>query len=327
MRRREFITGLAGTVAMASPLAAQQSTPVPRIGILTNVAKGDLVGEGRLRAFTEKLDELGWRDGRNVHFDVRWSEGNNELYQRYAIELTAQAPAVVLAFTSPTVAALQRASRKVPIVFAGVVDPVGAGFVRSLPRPDSNATGFSLFEYSIAGKWLDLLKEVAPTVKRVAVIREASIAAGIGQFAAIQAIAPDSLELSVIDVGDANAMAEGIAARAQNANSGLVVTATGFGANHPEVIPALAARYKLPAVYPFQYFVKAGGLLSYGPNLINGFRLAADYVDRILKGEKPSDLPVQAPTKYELAINLKAAKALGLAIPHQILARADEVIE
>lgn len=327
MRRREFITGLAGTVAMASPLAAQQSTSVPRIGILTNVAKGDLVGEGRLRAFTEKLDELGWRDGHNVHFDVRWSEGNNELYQRYAIELTAQAPAVVLAFTSPTVAALQRASRKVPIVFAGVVDPVGAGFVRSLPRPDSNATGFSLFEYSIAGKWLDLLKEVAPTVKRVAVIRDASIAAGIGQFAAIQAIAPDSLELSVIDVGDANAMAEGIAARAQNANSGLVVTATGFGANHPEVIPALAARYKLPAVYPFQYFVKAGGLLSYGPNLINGFRLAADYVDRILKGEKPSDLPVQAPTKYELAINLKAAKALGLAIPHQILARADEVIE
>jgi putative ABC transport system substrate-binding protein len=327
MRRREFITGLAGVVAMASPLGAQQSTPVTRIGILTNVAKGDSVGEARLRAFTERLDELGWREGRNVNFDVRWGEGNSELYRRYAIELTAQAPAVVLAFTSPTVAALQRASRNVPIVFAGVVDPVGAGFVRSLPRPDSNATGFSLFEYSIAGKWLELLKEVAPAVKRVAVIREASIAAGIGQFAAIQAIAPDSLELSVIDVGDANAMAEGIAALAQNENSGLVVTATGFGANHPEVIPTLAARHKLPAVYPFQYFVKAGGLLSYGPNLINGFRLAADYVDRILKGEKPSNLPVQAPTKYELAINLKAAKALGLAIPRQILARADEVIE
>ena len=312
---------------MASPLGAQQSAPVTHIGILTNVAKGDLVGEARLRAFTERLDELGWREGRNVNFDVRWGEGNSELYRRYAIELTAQAPAVVLAFTSPTVAALQRASRNVPIVFAGVVDPVGAGFVRSLPRPDSNATGFSLFEYSIAGKWLELLKEVAPAVKRVAVIREASIAAGIGQFAAIQAIAPDSLELSVIDVGDANAMAEAIAALAQNENSGLVVTATGFGANHPEVIPTLAARHKLPAVYPFQYFVKAGGLLSYGPNLINGFRLAADYVDRILKGEKPSNLPVQAPTKYELAINLKAAKALGLAIPRQILARADEVIE
>ena len=312
---------------MASPLGAQQSAPVTRIGILTNVAKGDSVGEARLRAFTERLDELGWREGRNVNFDVRWGEGNSELYRRYAIELTAQAPAVVLAFTSPTVAALQRASRNVPIVFAGVVDPVGAGFVRSLPRPDSNATGFSLFEYSIAGKWLELLKEVAPAVKRVAVIREASIAAGIGQFAAIQAIAPDSLELSVIDVGDANAMAEAIAALAQNENSGLVVTATGFGANHPEVIPTLAARHKLPAVYPFQYFVKAGGLLSYGPNLINGFRLAADYVDRILKGEKPSNLPVQAPTKYELAINLKAAKALGLAIPRQILARADEVIE
>ena len=312
---------------MASPLGAQQSAPVTRIGILTNVAKGDSVGEARLRAFTERLDELGWREGRNVNFDVRWGEGNSELYRRYAIELTAQAPTVVLAFTSPTVAALQRASRNVPIVFAGVVDPVGAGFVRSLPRPDSNATGFSLFEYSIAGKWLELLKEVAPAVKRVAVIREASIAAGIGQFAAIQAIAPDSLELSVIDVGDANAMAEAIAALAQNENSGLVVTATGFGANHPEVIPTLAARHKLPAVYPFQYFVKAGGLLSYGPNLINGFRLAADYVDRILKGEKPSNLPVQAPTKYELAINLKAAKALGLAIPRQILARADEVIE
>ncbi|MGA7309133.1 MAG: ABC transporter substrate-binding protein [Pseudolabrys sp.] len=327
MRRREFITGLAGVVAMASPLGAQQSAPVTHIGILTNVAKGDSVGEARLRAFTERLDELGWREGRNVNFDVRWGEGNSELYRRYAIELTAQAPAVVLAFTSPTVAALQRASRNVPIVFAGAVDPVGAGFVRSLPRPDSNATGFSLFEYSIAGKWLELLKEVAPAVKRVAVIREASIAAGIGQFAAIQAIAPDSLELSVIDVGDANAMAEAIAALAQNENSGLVVTATGFGANHPEVIPTLAARHKLPAVYPFQYFVKAGGLLSYGPNLINGFRLAADYVDRILKGEKPSNLPVQAPTKYELAINLEAAKALGLAIPRQILARADEVIE
>ena len=324
MRRREFITGLAGLISAGSPLAAQQT---PTIAMLVNVAKGDPVGDARLRAFTQRLNDLGWHEGRNVNFDVRWGEGNNELYRQYAVELTARAPAVVLAFTSPAVAALQRASRSVPIVFAGVVDPVGAGFVRSLPRPDSNATGFSLFEYSIAGKWLELLKEAAPTVNRVAVIRESSVAAGIGQFAAIQATAPDSLELSVIDVGDANAMAEAIATFAQSEKSGLVVTATGFGANHPEVIPALAARHKLPAVYPFRYFANAGGLLSYGPNLINDFRLAADYVDRILKGQKPSDLPVQAPTKYELAINLKVAKALGLGIPRQMLARADEVIE
>ncbi len=298
-----------------------------RIGVLVNVVQGDSVGRARLQAFTQRLAELGWAEGRNLHFDIRWSGGNNEQYRRYATELIALRPDVALAFTSSAVGALQRESRSVPIVFGGVVDPVGAGFVRSLPHPGGSTTGFSLFEYSIGAKWLDLLKEIAPSVTRIAVIRDSSISAGIGQFAAIQAVTPNSLELSVIELSEPRALEESIESLASYANSGLLVTASGFGANHPEVIPKLAARYKLPAVYPFRYFIDAGGLVSYGPNLINDFRQAADYVDRILKGEKPAELPVQAPTKYELVINLKTAKALGLAIPSTVIARADEVIE
>jgi ABC-type uncharacterized transport system substrate-binding protein len=222
---------------------------------------------------------------------------------------------------------MQRATRIIPIVFAGVVDPVGAGFVRSLARPGGNAIGFSLFEYSIAAKWLGLLQEIAPSVTRVAVLRDSGIAAGIGQFAAIQAIAPSSVELSVFDVNSTNEIQQSIAAFAEEPNGGLVVTASGFGANHPDVVPKLALQHKLPVVYPFHYFVDVGGLVSYGPNLVNDFRSAAEYADRILRGEKPANLPVQAPTKYELVVNLKSAKAIGLALPASLLARADQVIE
>ncbi len=327
MRRREFITALFGALALSDPVFAQSSAKVRRIGILTNVAQGDPVGQTRLNSFADRLKELGWIEGENVHFDVRWAAGQVDLYRRYAAELVGLSPDLLLAFTSPAVGALRQATRTIPIVFGGVVDPVGAGFVRSLARPGGNATGFSLFEYSIAAKWLDLLNEVAPSVKRVAVLRESGIAAGIGQFAALQAAVSNSIELSVFDVDNMNAIQDSVAAFAEEPNGGLVVTASGFGANHPDAIPKLALQYKLPAVYPFHYFVDVGGLLSYGPNLINDFRSAAEYADRILKGEKPADLPVQAPTKYELTVNLKSAKAIGLNLPSSLLTRADEVIE
>ncbi len=327
MRRREFITALLGGLSSAYPVLAQQSGRARRIGVLANVAERDPVGQARLNGFVQRLKEFGWIKGQNGNFDVRWAAGQADLYRRYATELVALSPDMLLAFTSAAVAALQRTTRVIPIVFGGVVDPVGAGFVRSLAHPAGNATGFSLFEYSIAGKWLGLLKEIAPSVTRVAVLRESSIAAGIGQFAAIQTIASNSIELSVFDVESTNAVQESIAAFADEPNGGLVVTASGFGANHPEAIPKLALRYKLPVVYPFHYFVDAGGLLSYGPNLINDFRSAAEYADRILKGEKPADMPVQAPTKYQLVINLKTAKTLGLTVPPTLLASADEVIE
>jgi putative tryptophan/tyrosine transport system substrate-binding protein len=241
--------------------------------------------------------------------------------------LVALAPDVILADGSSSVAALQQASRTVPIVFAGVIDPVGAGLIKSLARPGGNATGFTAFEYAIAAKWLELLKEIAASVTRAAVLRDSAIAAGIGQFAAIQAVAPIGTELSVIDLNNADAIEPTVAEFARGSNGGLVVTGSPVGATHPDMIVALAARYKLPAVYPFRRYVNAGGLVAYGSDLANQFRLAADYVDRILKGEKPADLPVQAPTKYEIAINLKTAKALGLDIPATVLARADEVVE
>jgi putative ABC transport system substrate-binding protein len=281
-------------------------------------------GQARVAAFREGLQELGWIDGRNLRLEVRWGVGDAERIRRFAAELVALRADVIFASASNTVAALQKATRTVPIVFAAVIDPIGAGFVESMARPGGNSTGFVTFEYAIAAKWLELLKEIAPAVTRAAVLRDPTYAAGIGQFAAIQAVGPIGMELSAIAVHDAGAIEPAVAAFARVAKGGLIVTASPFATNHPDVIPALAARYKLPAVYPFRYY---GGLISYGPDNAGQYRPAAGYVDRILKGEKPADLPVQAPTKYDLVINLKIAKALDLDIPPTLLARADEVIE
>jgi putative ABC transport system substrate-binding protein len=327
--RRKFLATLLGGSAVAWPLAARAQQPerMRRIGVLMNVGESDPQGRARLGAFVQRLVELGWSDGRNARLDIRWGAGDAERFRQYAGELVALAPDVILANASVTVAALQQVTRKVPIVFAGVIDPVGAGFVRSLARPGGNTTGFTIFEYAIGAKWLELLKEIAPNVMRAAVLRDPTIAAGIGQFAAIQAVGPVGMELSVVDLHDADAIERDVAEFARGSNGGLIVTGSPFAANHPDVIVAFAARYKLPAVYPFRYMVDLGGLISYGPDLVSDFRPAAGYVDRILKGEKPADLPVQAPTRYELAINLKTAKALGLEIPSSVLARADEVFE
>jgi putative tryptophan/tyrosine transport system substrate-binding protein len=329
LRRRHFITLLGGAV-VAWPLAAraqQRPERMRRIGVLMLAGESAQQGQARLGAFVQRLTELGWTDGHNAHLDVRWGAGAAENYRRYASDLVALSPDVILADSSATVAALQQATRTVPIVFAGVIDPVGAGFVKSLARPGANTTGFTVFEYAIGAKWFELLKEIAPNVTQAAVLRDSTIAAGIGQFAAIQAVAPVGIELSVIDLHDAGAIERDITDFARRSNGGLIVTGSPFGVNRPDVVPTLAARYKLPAVYPIRYYVSAGGLISYGSDPVSQFRLAAAYVDRILKGEKPADLPVQAPTKYELVINLKTAKALGLTVPDSLLARADEVIE
>jgi putative ABC transport system substrate-binding protein len=328
LRRREFITMLGGA-AVAWPLAAsaQQTERVRRIGVLMNVAENDPEGQAGIKLFVQGLQELGWNNDRNVRLDIRWGAGDRERYRRYAKELVALAPDVILAKTSSVVATLQEATRNVPIVFAGAIDPVGAGFVKSLARPSGNITGFATFEYAIAAKWLELLKEIAPNVTRAAVLRDSAIAGGIGQFAAIQAVGPIGMELSAVDLRAADAVERDIAEFARSFNGGLIVTASPFGASHAGTIVALAARYKLPAVYPFRFYVSAGGLISYGSDDVSPFRPAASYVDRILRGEKPADLPVQAPTKYELVINLKAAKALGLSVPPSLLARADDVIE
>ena len=275
----------------------------------------------------QELQRLGWADGRTAQFDVRWAADDPARFRQFASELLATSPDVVLAAASPSVAALQQASRSVPIVFTSVADPVGAGFVESLARPGGNTTGFSLFEYAIAGKWLELLREIAPSVTRVAVLRDPTIAAGIGQFAAIQAAGVAGIDLSVMDLRDAQSVERAVETFARGQNGGLVVTASPFGASHPAFLATLATRYRLPATFPFRYFVTAGALTSYGPDTMSPFGLAASYVNRILKGEKPSDLPVQAPTKYELVINLKTAKTLGVAVPQSVLTRADEVIE
>jgi ABC-type uncharacterized transport system substrate-binding protein len=327
MKRREFITLLGGAAAWPLAARAQQGERVRRIGVLMNVAPDNPEGKTRLAAFRQVLQELGWADGQNVRVEVRAAVGQAENYRKYAAELVALAPDVVLALTTPAVVELQRASRTVPIVFTQVIDPVGSGLVAKMARPGGNATGFTSFEYAISAKWLELLKEIAPRVTRIAVLRNASVAAGIGQFSAVQTVAPIGTELSAIGTRDAAEVERGIAEFARDPNGGLIVTASGFGANHPQVIATLAARHKLPAVYPYRYYVTGGGLICYGPVEREQYRLAANYVDRILKGEKPADLPVQAPTKYELVINLKTAKALGLTVPPMLLARADEVIE
>ena len=327
MRRREFITLLGGAAA-AWPLAtrAQQPDRMRRIGVLMNLAADDAEGQARIAAFVQALQRLGWSDGRNLRIDHRWAAGDTARFQRYAEELLALAPDVILAAATPSVQALQRATRTVPIVFANVADPVGAGFVDSLARPGGNATGFTPFEYGLSGKWLELLKEIAPRVTRVAVLRDLTI--GLGQLGAIQSVAPSlGVELTPIGVDDVGQMERTVAAFARSPNGGLIVTASTSAIIHRELITTLAARNKLPAVYYERYFVAAGGLMSYGPDFLDQYRSAASYVDRILRGEKPADLPVQAPTKYVLMINLNAAKALGLDVPPMLLARADKVIE
>jgi putative ABC transport system substrate-binding protein len=327
--RREFITILGGA-ALAGSLSARAQAPdrMRRIGNFMHIAETDRESPARIAAFLQRLQELGWSDGGNVQIVTRWAAGDAERFRSYAAELVALAPDVILTSASPTVSALQHATRSVPIVFVQVIDPVGAGFVASLARPGGNVTGFTAFEYGMSAKWLELLKEIAPRVKRVAVVRDPSIAAGIGQFAAIQVAAPSfGVEVNTVDARDAGEIERAVVALAGRPNGGLIVTASPAIATRRELIMTLAARYRLPAVYPFRYFVAGGGLLAYGSEWNDQYRRAAGYVDRILKGEKPADLPVQAPVKYELVVNLKTAKALGLDIPASVLARADEVIE
>jgi putative tryptophan/tyrosine transport system substrate-binding protein len=326
MRRREFITLLGG--AAAGPLAAraQQAERMQRIGVLMNLAADDAEGQGRVAAFQQALQQLGWTDGRNVRIDYRWAAGDTGRFRRYAEELLALAPDVVLASATQSVQALQQGTRTAPIVFVNVGDPVAAGIVDSLARPGGNATGFSYFEFGFGAKWLELLKEIAPRATRVAVLRDLTV--GTAQLSAIQAVAPSfNVELSVVGVRDASEIERSVTAFARSPNGAMIVTASTSAVVHRNLITMLAARHGLPAVYSFRYFVTAGGLISYGPDTIDPLRRAAGYVDRILKGEKPADLPVQAPVKYELVINRKTAKALGIEIPPTLLARADEVIE
>ena len=328
MRRREFIMLLGGSVA-AWPLVAwaQQPERMRHIGVLIGNAADDAESQARTEAFAQGLAQLGWVDGRNVRIDTRWATADD--IRRHAAELAELAPDVILAATGTlTVAPLLQATRTLPIVFVLVIDPVGAGFVASLARPGGNATGFTIFEYGMSGKWLELLKEIAPGVTRAAVLRDPAIASGIGQFAAVQAVAPSlGVELSPVDVRDAPEIERAVAAFARSGNGGLIVTASALATRHRDLIITLAARYKLPAIYAGHWFVTDGGLLSYGPDYVAQLRQAAGYVDRVLRGEKPADLPVQSATKYETVINLKTAKTLGLDVPAPLLARADVVIE
>ena len=329
MKRREFIT-LLGGAAVAWPLTAraQQAERMRRIGVLMGMKADDPEGLARLAAFAQGLQQSGWTIGQNVRVDYRWRGSNADNMRKYAAELVALAPDVILAHSSAAVAPLLQATRTIPIVFTIVADPVGAGYVDSLARPGGNATGFAWAEYSIGGKWLEMLKEIAPRVTRAAVLRDAALAVGTGQFGAIQSVAPSfGVELTPVGVRGAEEIERGITTFAQGTNSGLIMTGSTGALFHRGLIVRLAARHRLPAVYFGRYFVTGGGLISYAPDYIDLFRRPASYVDRILKGEKPADLPVQAPTKYDLVINLKTAKALGLEIPDKLLALADEVIE
>ncbi len=329
MKRRAFITLLGGAAASLPRAAhAQQADRTRRIGVLMNLAADDPETRRRLAAFLQGLQELGWSEGRNLRIDHRWGVGDPDRHRANAAELVALAPDVILAHGGPIMTPLLRATRTVPIVFVNVTDPVGAGFVASLARPGGNATGFMTAEYSISGKWLELLKQIAPQVTRAAVIRDPDQVSGGGQLGAMQSVAPSlRMELSPIDVRDTAEIERAITAFARQPNGGLIVTAAALAGIHRKRIITLAARHRLPAVYPLRFFVTDGGLISYGSDTVDQYRRAAGYVDRILKGEKPADLPVQAPTKYDLVINLKSAKALGLDLPASVLARADEVIE
>jgi len=328
LRRREFITLIGG--AAAWPLAArgQQRERMRRIGIFMPGVANDPEYEVRIGAFLQGLGELGWIVGRNLRIDYRWGVGDIERYRTIAAELISLSPDVVVAYGYAVARALQAATRSVPIVFASVTDPVGGGLVESLARPGGNATGFVSSEFGFAGKWLELLKEVAPHVTRVAVLRNAAIASQIALFGSIQSVAPSfGVELRPIDTNDGGEIERAITAFAREANGGLIAASGAGVITHRELIVTLAARHRLPAVYAYRGHVASGGLISYGADQVENFRRATSYVDRILKGEKPADLPVQAPTKYELVINLKTAKALGLTVPDTLLARADEVIE
>jgi putative ABC transport system substrate-binding protein len=329
LKRREFFTLLGGAGAWPLAARAQQTERVRRVGVLVASPADDAEFQARMAAFNEGLTKLGWTEGRNVQIDTRWATTNADDLRKHAAELAASTPDVLVAASgTATVAVLLQATRTVPIVFAVVIDPVGAGFVASLARPGGNATGFTVYEYSLSGKWLELLKQIAPGVTRAAVLRDPAIASGIGQFGAVQAVAPSlGVELSPVDVRDAPEIERAVTALARSGIGGLIVTASAPATLHRGQIITLAAKHRLPAVYPNSYFAAAGGLISYGPDLLDQYRRAAGYVDRILNGEKPADLPVQAPTKYELAINLKTARALGLDVPPTLFARADEVIE
>jgi putative ABC transport system substrate-binding protein len=328
MKRRDFIAGIGATTAW--PLTAARAQPASgtrRIGVLIPVSADSPSAQAYLTAFLQRLAQLGWTDGSNVRIDLRWGGANMDDIRTYAKELVALAPDVILTGAT-SLTSLRQATRTIPIVFVLVVDPVGGAHVETLSKPGGNVTGFMQFEYSLAGKWLELLKEVAPGVTRAAVLRDAAIPAGPGQFAVIQAVAPSmGIEVSAINVNDAAEIEQRLAAFARKPNGGLIVTVSALSVVHLGLIVELAARYKLPAIYFERYFATGGGLISFGADFVDQYRQAAGYVDRILRGEKPSDLPVQAPTRYQMIVNLKTAKALGIIVPPSVLARADEVIE
>jgi ABC-type uncharacterized transport system substrate-binding protein len=329
MRRRDFMR-LLGGAATTWPLGAraQQGEPLRRIGVLMSTAADDPEGQARIAAFQQGLQQFNWTIGRNVRIDSRWPAGDSERFHSYAAELVALSPDVILATGSAAAEPLLRATRTIPVVFVVVPDPVGAGFVNSLARPGGNATGFIQFEYGISGKWLELLKQIAPGVTRAAILRDPAISAGLGQFGAIQGVAPSlGLEVSPVNVRDPDEIERAVAEFARSPNGGLIITGSALAVVHRHLIIALAAKHQLPAIYFQRTLVADGGLISYGADLLDQYRRAASYVDRILKGEKPADLPVQRPTKYETVINLKTAKALGLEVPAKLLALADEVIE
>jgi putative tryptophan/tyrosine transport system substrate-binding protein len=327
LKRREFVT-LVGSAAVAWPLLAHAEQPKRRISVIMSTAAGDREGQARHAAFVEGLRQLGQTEGRDVHIDTRWPV-DDAARSRSAEELVALMPDVLFASGSANVVALQRITSRVPIVFANVIDPVGAGLVASMSRPGGNTTGFSSFDYSLSGKWLELLKEIAPTLTRIAVLRDPALAAGIGQFAVIQAMMPPSLgvELIAIDGRDPNEIERAVTVFARQPNGGLIVTASPAAVIHRDRIISIATRWRLPNVYAYPYYPVSGGLASYGPDPIDEHKRSAAYVDRILRGDKPADLPVQTPTRYELVINLKTAKTLGITVPAMVLARADQVVE
>jgi ABC-type uncharacterized transport system substrate-binding protein len=326
--RRQFMFALGSAAAYPIAARAQSRERMRLIGVLRGTAASDSISQAQHAAFLQGLQQLGWTDGRNVHIETRWAAGDPADARKYAAELIALAPDVILAVGSSSAEPLLHATRAVPVVFTIVTDPLGSGIVDSLSHPGGNATGFMLFEYSLSGKWLALLKEVAPSVTRAAVLRDPDLTSGIGQFAVIQAVAPSvGIEVSLANMRGPAEIERAVTAVARTANGGLIVTATPLASAHRDLIITLAARHRLPAVYFERSLVVSGGLISYGPSFLEQFRLAASYVDRILKGEKPSDLPVQAPTNYELVVNLKTARAMGLTIPPTVLSRADEVIE
>jgi len=329
MRRRDFINAVAGAAA-AWPLSvrAQQLEQIRRIGVLMNIAEIDPEAAVQVATLVQALKGRGWIVGTNLQIDYRWAAGDSNLYRKYAPELVALAPNVILVVGGTATGELQRATRTIPIVFVGTTDPVNRGLIESMARPGGNTTGFIEYEFGLCGKWLELLKQIAPKVSRVMVVRDPSETSGIGQLTAIQILAPSlGVEVAPVDARDSKEIERTVGTIARNANVGLIVTLSGSAIVHRKLLIALADRHRLPAIYPGRFFVKDGGLVSYGPDPIDGFRSGATYVDRILKGEKPADLPVQAPTKYELAFNLKTAKALGLEVPPSFLASADDVVE